>query len=123
MPKQVKTEAPKMKMPRKILRLGEWTINEINGLPEEERYRKLIEIDEQIPPDIRAHWRLTDVAEVLGIKYNTVNTYINLRRLVPDGRSGARGDKWFYPATILRYLLEQRERDRQREQARSESAE
>lgn len=113
-------EKPKLKMPRQILHLGQWTIPEIMGLPDDERLQKLIDIDEQLPGDIRARLYILDVAEMLGLNRNTVNTYINMHRLVPDGeRGGVRNDRYFYPATILRYILAKRERERVRERARA----
>jgi hypothetical protein len=128
MPRKVKPqqeEKPKLKMPRQILHLGQWTIPEIMGLPDDERLQKLIDIDEQLPGEIRAKLYILDVAEMLGLNRNTVNTYINMHRLVPDGeRGGVRNDRFFYPATILRYILAKRERERKRaaKQAAAETA-
>jgi hypothetical protein len=117
MPRKVKMkdEKPRMKLPRQILHLGQWTVPEIMGLPEEERLKKLIDIDEQLPADIRSRLSILDVAQMVGLNRNTVNTYINYGTLVPDGvREGERGDRFFYPATILRYILARREREKTR---------
>lgn len=95
-----------------VLLLGQWTMELINALPENERFKKLIALDEQLPADLRAKWSVREVAEYVGWTRNTVNTMARMGYVKPDGvLEGERGDKFWYPATVFRYLLNRIERE------------
>ena len=111
--KPVKQEKPQrvIVIPPPKLFLGTWTMELINALPEADRYKKLIQLDEQLPADIRARWSVRDVAEFVGWANDTVNTMARMGYLPPDGTRNERGDKFWYPATVLRYLMNRIERE------------